>query len=335
MATNKNASYRYRVIDNCLKNTARKWTLNNLIEVISEKLEEDFGIYKGVSKRTIQGDINIMRSMYPRGFNAPIVCKDGNYFYGDPDYYINNSPLNERDINVLQEAIDIFKQFESIPVFEDLNSMVLKLEGKILTNKENKRKIIDFEKLENVKGIKLIKPLYEFIKNKQVIEIIYLPFTRNESQTMVIHPYLLKEYNNRWFLIGYNEELKKMSHLALDRIQTFNTSDIPFMLCKEFDEDLYFNNILGITLPENERPELIELVFSHERATYIKTKPIHTPQKIIKEDETGLTIQLTLVINKELISLLLGFGKDVKVIKPESLKRGIKEILSNAIKKYE
>jgi hypothetical protein len=66
MATNKNASYRYRVIDNCLKNTARKWTLDDLIETISEKLEEDLGIYKGVSKRTVQSDISIMRSMYPR-----------------------------------------------------------------------------------------------------------------------------------------------------------------------------------------------------------------------------------------------------------------------------
>ncbi len=335
MATNKNASYRYRVIDNCLKNTARKWTLNDLIETISEKLEDGLSIYKGVSKRTVQNDISIMRSMYPRGFDAPIVCKDGNYSYKDPYYSINNSPLNERDIDALQEAIDIFKQFESIPVFEELNSMVLKLEGKILTDKDDKRKIIDFEKVENVKGIKLIKPLYEFIKNKQVVEIIYRPFNRDESLIMVIHPYLLKEFNNRWFLIGYNEELKKMSHLALDRIQTFTKTDIFFRISKEFNENLYFNNILGITLPENTQPELIELSFSPDRAPYIKTKPIHQSQIIIKEDEEGIIIQLKLVINKELISLLLSFGKDINVIKPESLKMEIKEIISVAIKKYE
>lgn len=243
--------------------------------------------------------------------------------------------MNERDINAFQEAIDIFKQFKSIPVFEELNSMVLKLEGKILTDKDDKRRIIDFEKVENVKGIKLIKSLYEFIKNKQVIEIIYRPFNRDENLTMVIHPYLLKEFNNRWFLIGYNEELKKMSHLALDRIQTFIKTVISFKVSNEFDEDLYFNNILGITLPEKAQPELIELSFSPDRAPYIKTKPIHTSQKIIKEDEEGLTIQLKLVINKELISLLLSFGKDVKITKPESLKKEIQEILSDAIKKYE
>ena len=335
MATNKNASYRYRVIDNCLKNTARKWTLNNLIEIISEKLEEDLGIYKGVSKRTVQQDISIMRSMYPRGFDAPIICKDGFYYYEDPDYSINNSPLNERDIDALQEAIDIFKQFKSIPVFEELNSMVLKLEGKILTDKDDKRKIIDFEKVENVKGLKLIKPLYKFIKNKQVIEINYLPFTRNENMVMVIHPYLIKEYNNRWFLIGYNEELKKMSHLALDRIKNIQSLERTFMAQNEFDENIYFNNILGITLPENAKPALIELSFTPERSPYIKTKPIHTSQKILKEDESALTVQLELIINKELISLLLGFGKDVKVIKPLRLKEVVKEILTEARNKYD
>lgn len=335
MATNKNASYRYRVIDNCLKNTARKWTLDDLIETISEKSGEDFGIYKGVSKRTVQQDISIMRSTYPRGFDAPIVCNNGYYLYEDPDYSINNSPLNERDINAMQEAIDIFKQFESIPVFEELKTIVLKLEGKILDNKKHKRKIIDFEKVENVKGIKLIRPLYEFIKDKQVIKIIYRPFTRDENLTMIVHPYLLKEFNNRWFLIGYNEEFKKMSHLPLDRIQTITRTDISFKVSKKFNENLYFNNILGITLPENAQPELIELSFTPERAPYIKTKPIHTSQKIVKEDEKGLTIQLKLVINKELISLLLSFGKDINVIKPESLKRDIKEILFDAIKKYE
>ena len=335
MATNKNASYRYRVIDNCLKNTARKWTINDLIETISEKLEEDFGIYKGVSKRTVQNDISIMRSMYPRGFDAPIVCNNGNYSYSDPDFSINNSSFNERDINALQEAIAIFRQFETIPVFEELNNMVLKLEGEILTNKKNKRKIIDFEKVENAKGVKWIKPLYELIKNNQVVEIIYRPFNRDESLTMIIHPYLLKEFNNRWFLIGYNEELEKMSHLALDRIQTFNNTNISFKVSNEFDENFYFNNILGITFPENAQTELIELYFTPERAPYIKTKPLHPSQKIIKEEETGLTIQLKLVINKELISLLLSFGKDVIIIKPESLKREIKDILSAAIKKYE
>jgi predicted DNA-binding transcriptional regulator YafY len=335
MATNKNASYRYRVIDNCLKNTARKWTLNNLIEMISEKLEEDLGIYKGVSKRTVQNDISIMRSMYSRGFDAPIVCKDGFYYYDDPKYSINNSPLNESDINALQEAIDIFRQFKSIPVFEELNSMILKLEGKILSEKDDRRNIIAFEKVENVKGINFIKPIYEFIKDKKVIEVSYQPFSMNENLGMIIHPYLLKEYNNRWFLIGYHEELEKMSHLALDRIQAIHSSERLFLVKKEFDENLYFSNILGITLPENAEPEKIELSFTTERAPYIKTKPIHTSQKILKEDEHTIKVQLTLVINKELMSLLLSFGKDVKVIKPLRLKEVIKEILAEARNKYD
>jgi predicted DNA-binding transcriptional regulator YafY len=334
MPTNKNASYRYRVIDNCLKNTGRKWTLQDLIDTVSEKINEDFGITKGVSKRTIQGDISIMKSIPPRGYDAPIVCENGCYYYDDPDFSINNSPLNEKDISALEEAIAIFRQFATIPVFEDLQSMIMKLEGKMLSNNDHKRKIIDFEKIENVKGTNFIKQLYENIKNKHVIDVKYRPFTSNKSLEMTIHPYLIKEYNNRWFLIAYNEEIGKMSHLALDRIVSFNTTGASFIISKEFDEKIYFDNIVGITLPENAKPDLTELHFSSARAPYIKTKPLHKSQKILKEDETGLNISLNMVINKELITLLLGFGKDLKVIKPLSLQTEIREILSDTIKKY-
>ncbi len=333
MATNKNTSYRYRIIDNCLKNTARKWTLNDLIGTISEKLEEDFGIYKGVGKRTVQDDIRIMRSMPPMGFDAPIICTDGHYSYDDPNYSINNSPLNEKDINKLKEAISLFRQFESIPLFEELSGMMLKIEGKLHTDSANNRKIIDFEKVENAKGTIFIKPLYKSIKDKQVVEVNYRPFGSNENLPMLIHPYLLKEYNNRWFLIGFNDKLEKMSHLALDRILSISESGIAFKKSGQFNESLYFNNILGITLPENAKTETIQLHFTPNRAPYIKTKPIHPSQKTITEDETGLYIQLELIINPELISHLLSFGKDIHILKPDNLRSEIHAILSESLKK--
>jgi len=335
MATNKNASYRYRVIDNCLRNTARKWTLNDLIETISEKLEEDQGIYKGVSKRTVQNDISIMRSPYPRGYDAPIICKDGFYSYRDPKYSIDKLPLNEKDIKSVREAINILKQFKTIPVFEELQRLVLKLEGTILENTKINRKIIDFEKIENASGTEHIKPFYELIRDRKVVEIKYQPFNKDDSLHMIIHPYLLKEYNNRWFLIGFNDKIRKMSHLPLDRIQSFTNTKRVFEIMDDFDEGMYFQHILGITIPENTKPEIIELSFTPNRAPYVKTKPIHSSQNILIEDEKGLTIQLKMVINKELVSLLLGFGNDIIVIKPETLKKDIGRILSDALKNFE
>jgi predicted DNA-binding transcriptional regulator YafY len=335
MPSNKNASYRYRVIDNCLKNTGRKWTLDDLVDEISTRLEEDFGKDTGISKRTVQMDISIMRSERPRGFEAPIVCKDGYYSYDDAEYSIENNPLNEQDIKNLEEAIELLKQFKNIPVFTDLQEMVIKLEGIIPEKKHKGRKLIDFETNENLKGLSFIDPIYKAIKNKQVLNLEYLPFTHTENLKMTIHPYLLKEYHNRWFLIGYNDELKKISHLALDRIELFYLSDQKFILAKDYNESVYFENVLGITIPENANPETLELKFTPERAPYIKTKPIHHSQKIIQENENGIVIQLKLVINKELISELLSYGKDLIVLKPESLAKIIKDDLLKAIHSYD
>ncbi len=335
MPTNKNASYRYRVIDNCLKNKGRKWSLDDLIEEISFRLEEDFGNTTGISKRTVQTDIGIMKSMRPRGFDAPIVCKDGYYGYDNPDYSIENNPLNEQDIQNLQEAIDILKQFKNIPVMTDLQEMVFKLEGIIPEKIQKGRKLIDFETNENLKGLLHIDPIYKAIKNRQVLKIEYLPFTHTENLKMIIHPYLLKEYRNRWFMIGYNEELEKISHLALDRINSLNIADHKFILFKNYDESVYFENVLGITIPEKAKPEIIELKFTPERAPYVKTKPIHHSQKIIQETDKGIVVQLNLVVNKELISELLSYGKDIKVLKPESLVNIIKDDFIKATHNYD
>ena len=124
-----------------------------------------------------------------------------------------------------------------------------------------------------------------------------------------------------------------MSHLALDRIESISKTTIAFKTNAKFNESLYFNNILGITLPENALPETIHLHFTPRRAPYILTKPIHACQKTIKEDKTGLTIQLKLIVNPELISHLLGFGNDISIIKPDSLKSEIHTILSESLKK--
>ena len=188
------------------------------MDEISVRMEEDFGKPSGISKRTVQGDISIMKSMRPRGFDAPIVCKDGCYSYTDSEYSIENNPLNEQDLSNLGEAIDILKQFKNIPILNKLQEMVIRLEGIIPEKKQSGRKLIDFETNENLKGLSLIDPIYKAIKNRQVLKMEYLPYTYTENLRMTIHPYLLKEYHNRWFLIGSNDELKKISHLALDRI---------------------------------------------------------------------------------------------------------------------
>ena len=122
MSSNKNALIRYKTIDNCLRNRTKLWTLEDLIDACSDALYEYEGKYDLVSKRTVQLDIQNMRSE-KLGYNAPIeVFQKKFYRYSEPDFSIKNIPVNENDIKVMNDAVQILKQFkETFFVYLDFN----------------------------------------------------------------------------------------------------------------------------------------------------------------------------------------------------------------------
>ena len=110
MPANKNALIRYKTIDNCLRNRYRRWTLNDLVDACSDALYDMEGITKGICSRTVQMDIQIMRSD-KLGYNAPIEVYDRIYYrYADPDYSITDMPLSMDDCKLIKEAIILLEK---------------------------------------------------------------------------------------------------------------------------------------------------------------------------------------------------------------------------------
>jgi hypothetical protein len=107
---NLNALIRYKTMDSCLSNPYRKWTIGDLTEACSHALKENRGMDTGVSERTIREDIRVMRSDI-LGFNAPIVQKEGNYYYEDPGYSIFNVGIQDEDL--LQRVLDFMLEIRS------------------------------------------------------------------------------------------------------------------------------------------------------------------------------------------------------------------------------
>lgn len=135
MPVSRNALIRYKTIDNCLRKHYRRWTLDDLVEACSDALAEYEGIYKGISRRTIQGDLQVMRSE-KLGYNAPIVVIDKKYYtYEDPDYSITNSPLSESDIGRLSEAVEVLKQLSGFAQFAEMDALVSRLEDRVCATK--------------------------------------------------------------------------------------------------------------------------------------------------------------------------------------------------------
>jgi len=334
MPANRNALIRYKTIDKCLQNRYRKWTLEDLIDACSDALYEYEGIDKGVSKRTIQGDIQIMRSD-KLGYNAPIIVVDRRYYtYEDRDYSITNIPLSEQDLNKLMESVEFLKQFKGFSHFEELSTMVQKLEDHIYSQKTNRRPIIDFEKNENLKGLQFLDKIYQYILKKESILITYKSFKARKPGTFVFHPFLLKEYRNRWFVLGVKNEKRTIMNLALDRIIKVSKSNKPLIIVPNFDSLSYYRHIIGATVSPTLTPEKVILFIPHRHAPYVLTKPFHHSQKLINRDNYGITISLMVQHNFELEKEILAFGDGIKVIKPLRLKNIILERLTEAVDSY-
>lgn len=335
MAVNKNALIRYKTIDACLQNTFKKWTLNNLIEAVSDALYEYEGKDVDVSKRTVQLDLQMMRSD-KLGYNAPIVVYDRKYYkYEDDNYSITNSPISTQDLNKLSETVSFLKQFQGFSHFSELSSLVQKLEDHVYTQKTHEKPLIDFEKNENLKGIEFLNELYQFILKKQAIEMTYQSFKARQENTFNFHPYLLKEFRNRWFVIGKRKPNEGIMNLALDRIVHIKKSDVPYKIDTDFDSRTYYKDAIGVTVSSNVKTEEVVLYVYHKQAPYVITKPFHHSQKVIERDNYGITISLSVQHNFELEKEILGLGEGIKVIRPERLKRNIKERLYDAIDSYE
>ncbi|BDS13196.1 WYL domain-containing protein [Aureispira anguillae] len=334
MPVNRNALIRYKTIDKCLQNRYRKWTLENLIDACSDALYEYEGIDKGVSKRTVQGDLQIMRSD-KLGYNAPIIVVDKRYYtYEDPNYSITNIPLTDQDLGMLTDAVAFMKQFKGFSHFRELDGMVQKLEDHIYAQKTQTKPVIDFEKNDHLKGLEHLDILYKAIIKKQVITITYQSFKARKASSFEFHPYLLKEFRNRWFLIGTKEGANHIMNLALDRIESIAKSDLWYNDQHTFDAETYFKDAIGVSVSPNLPPEEILLYVSRQHAPYVLTKPLHHSQQLVKKDYHSVTISLHVQHNFELEKVILGYGEGIKVLAPKRLRRAIKNRINTSLDSY-
>lgn len=334
MPVNRNALIRYKTIDNCLRNRYRDWTLEDLIEACSDALYDYEGIDKGVSRRTVQMDIQMMRSD-KLGYHAPIVVKEKKYYtYEDPDYTITNIPLTDQDLGKLTEVVDILKQFKGFTHFQELSGMVQKLENKIHVSRTKERPIIDLEKNENLKGLEFIDPIFQAVSKSRQIQLTYQSFRARTSATFRFHPALLKEWRNRWFILGKKKPSAGFMMLALDRIVDLDILEEEVMDYSSFDLANHFNDVIGATVNIGEEPQEIKLMVFGKHVPYVLTKPLHHSQKIVEKTNEGVIISIRVQHNFELEKEILSFGDFMKVISPSRLRSKIKERLTHSIDLY-
>lgn len=334
MSTVKNAVLRYLVLDRCFSNFGRKYSFNDLLIEVNHALFEHDPNSTGIQERQLRDDIAFMRSN--QGYTAPIDTKrEGKSFYyryEDKDYSINSSPLNKTEAEQLRSSLSVLQRFQGTPGFEWLNEMAPMLESQF--GLKASTPVMGFESNIDYSGYRFITPIFNAITNQRVLEVEYQPF-RQETEKLILHPYYLKQYNNRWFALGYNEEKQiETWNIALDRIQSIKELTGKYQTCNIDWEEDHFYDLIGVTKKDGDEPETVHLVFAYEQAPYVETKPLHASQKHKYLEDGSLDVRIEVEINYELETLILSFGEKVKIVSPINLKDHLAHRLKEAGEQY-
>ncbi|WP_340111003.1 helix-turn-helix transcriptional regulator [Maribellus mangrovi] len=335
MSITKNPYIRYQTLDRCFRNPGRNYFIEDLLEECNRAIREVDPDAEGIKKRQLFDDIRFLES--EQGGSIPLerhrFGKRIYYRYSDLNFSIKNQPLNQLEGEHLKSAILVLSRIKGLPQFSWINELIPKLES-VLKFEAGAEKIMSFESNVYIKGIENLGLLFNAILYKKVLSISYKPFKFTDSILFQFHPYYLKQYNNRWFIYGLNSELKKIYNLALDRIESISEISQKYIENTSVDFEEYFEDVIGVTVPEDKTSEIIKLWFSPETAPYVLTKPLHGSQRKIRNDESGLEISIDVIPNHELEQLVLSFGKDCKVLSPKTFVDRIKNVLNKSLANY-
>jgi predicted DNA-binding transcriptional regulator YafY len=334
MSLSKFPLIRYKVLDRCFRTTYKKYFIEDLIHECNKVLYDMTGEEESVKLRQVRDDIAFMRS--PEGWGIDLAENfDGKkriYRYEDTTFSIMNLPLNAKVMEEFRSSVEVLSQFEGMPQFDWLQESLAKM------NMETKRQtipIITFDANPYLKGMEHLSTLYQAIKIKTVLHILYQDFNAQEPYIITLHPYHLKQYNNRWFLFGRNAENGIPTwNLAIDRIIDITYCSDIYIPNNEIHWLEYFDDVIGVTIPMDARPVEIILHFYGITGKYVENKPIHGSQKSQWLDSNTLEVKLCLIINYEFERLVLSYAEQVMVISPHHLQSSIINKLKNAIKIY-
>ena len=341
MPTNKNAFIRYKYLDRLLSDRYHYYDINDLTEKVNDMMERD-GLGISVVRRTIEKDLVNMQ-LTP--FCAPIDSEKKNgknvYRYIDPTFSIFSQELSREERNLLREVLSTIGQFDGLDNFTWLENF------KIGLGLEERRQIISFSNNPYLKNSNLLGTLFDNISNEVVIQLSYHTFNDATIRSIDFHPYLLKQYNDRWFLLGVTDDDNKILTFALDRID--KVKPLPgrkYIPCPDNLAE-HFDDIVGVTYFEDRPVEHILIWVSDFSKDYVETKPLHGTQTAQHgEVETQLRQQysyleggafytIDCIKNYELIRLLCSFGKDLIVLQSDgTIVEDIRQRISDMNEKY-
>jgi predicted DNA-binding transcriptional regulator YafY len=321
MPPTRNALLRYRTIDSCLSNRNRRWTWSDILEEVNRRLMATG--QPPISKTTIFEDF---KDLEYRVFKAPIEKytaedKRRQYLrYADPEYSISKQPLSEGELEHIRSLLQLLSRFRGLPQFQWLEETLPRLQADMRTG-ETDTVAISFDQNREYVGTDHLQTFFNAIHHRRVLKITYKDFKVETPYERIFHPYHLRQYNHRWFAFGHDPSWTRSTYvnLALDRVLEIQETDAAYLPTDQDWED-FFHDLVGVTRSDGPPVDVRVRIMDEEQVNYIRTKPLHHSQKLIRKTPEGhFETSIRVIPNMELQKLLLSFGRRIRVLAPESL----------------
>ena len=319
----KQSAVREMVIDRCLRSRQR-YSTADIMKAVNAELEAR-GEAPVKSRHTILDDIYSMADRWKIVVDSVRTGRVTYWSYRDPDLTIYELPLSDDEIVNLTSTILMLKRFQGLPNFGWIQDLIDNCKSNFKAVREEKE-FVSLEDNPYARGLDYLTPLYEAIVNHKVLDIWYHSFRYPSAQKNTIHPYYLKQFNNRWFLFCYNDFRKEISNYPLDRIEKIEYNDKRYIENTFVDFKEFFDDMVGVSREKDSQLEKVLIWISARQWPYFETKPIHGSQKVKERREDGsVVIELEVIINWELEQLIMGQVEHMCVLSPESLRNKIKD----------
>lgn len=177
--------------------------------------------------------------------------------------------------------------------------------------------------------------IIDAMKTNNQLCITYQSYWREESSTFTVHPYCVKLFKQRWYLVALSPSYEKIMIYAIDRIYDVKKLDgETFTMPADFDPSEFFLNYYGIIAGTGVGLETVKLKLSAGQANYLRSLPLHDTQEEIERNDEFSIFTLYLCPEFDFQQEILSLGEDAEVLEPEWLRSEIAGKIEKMWDKY-
>ena len=320
MITINKAFGRYQIIDYLISKNNYP-TMQDIINKCTIDLKQT------PSPETIQKDIAVMKMNFPKGFNAPIeydLTMKG-YMYTEPGYRINKSLLRMEDLKAIYEAADVMRFMGGSGIAEGFSHAAERILSFSLESTLSKEAfpILQTMKPPVSRGFEHFKLLFAACKDKFPVSLLHFSYRKRVFSHRIIHPFLIKEFENRWYVIGYSESHGEVRTYGMDRIFEPITLAKKYIPSPNDEKEKYLNQLYGVYPIPKKKLTKVTIEVSSLATYYFQAYPLHASQQIKKQGDGSSLISFELIPTVELLRYFHNQGKEIRIKSPAWLVKHI------------